>query len=406
MQRVITCQSRQQVVAITAAEIIVAGGAIDRVRSGSPAERSQEQHIHGSAIQPRRTIENGSNGEFVDTVAVQVAQRRDGSTEKVPGGERGAAVGIAGNFQVALHRAVGIQQQHMQRAVTVAFRAILIGPDGQISHTVAIQVTQRRDGNAEVVFVLQRRSAVRVVGNLHAALHRTVRVQQQNMHGPASRASRVIAIGTDRQIGHTVAVQVPQRRHGKAESVIVRERGSTVRSTGNLQGALHGPICVQQQHIHGSSICSAVAIAVSSDGQINHAVAIQVADRCHLIAEGGGVGERRATVRAAGDLHAAFHGAVRVQQQHIHPATTTAAGVIAFGCDGQIVHAVAIQVTQCRHRTAEEVEVRQHRPTINAAGNLHAALDGAVGVHEQHIDCPTSRVVRSPVGIVATGPNH
>ena len=59
-----------------------------------------------------------------------------------------------------------------------------------------------------------------------------------------------------------------------------------------------------------------------------------------------------------------------------------AARVIACGPDGQIGHAVAVQIAQRRHRTAQIVEVRKRRAAAGVAGDFHAALHRAAGVQQ------------------------
>ena len=110
------------------------------------------------------------------------------------------------------------------------------GPDGQIGHAVAVQIAQRRHRTAELVVVRERGSAVGAAGDLHAALHRAVGVQELHIDRSAIRvrAARVIKSGPDGQIGHAISVQVPQRRDGIAEAVIVREYRAAANTSGNF----------------------------------------------------------------------------------------------------------------------------------------------------------------------------
>ena len=86
---------------------------------------------------------------------------------------------------VAKVRRDRLQEQHVHRPAIGAVRVIASGPDGQVGHAVAVQITQRRQGPAKVVTVDERGAAIRATGQLQAALHRAAGVQQQHMHGPA-----------------------------------------------------------------------------------------------------------------------------------------------------------------------------------------------------------------------------
>ena len=79
--------------------------------------------------------------------------------------------------------------------------------------------------------------------------------------------------------------------------------------------------------------------------------------------------------------------AVRVHQQHVHRAFTGLRVFVISRPDGQVGHAVAVEISQAGQRAAEGVKI------IEAAGgkagqavaDLGVALDRAVRVHQQHV---------------------
>ena len=111
--------------------------------------------MHRTATMAALVIAVGSDSEIVDAVAVQITQRRQGSTEKVTVAEVGP-VGRAGvDLDGLLHTAVAVEQQHMHRTATIAALVIVSGSDGEIVDAVAVQITQRRQRTTEIVTVVE-----------------------------------------------------------------------------------------------------------------------------------------------------------------------------------------------------------------------------------------------------------
>ena len=119
------------------------------------------------------------------------------------------------------------------------------------------------------------------------ALHRAVAVHQQYVHGSFLSFCVFIVLRTDDQIGDAVAIQVTQAGQRTAELVIViqsagREAGQTV---ADLDVALHCAVAVHQQHVHCPFKVIQVFVLKCSDGQIPHAVPVQVTQAGQRTAE-------------------------------------------------------------------------------------------------------------------------
>ena len=129
--------------------------------------------------------------------------------------------------------------------------------------------------------------------------------------------------------------------------------------------------------MHRTTTIAPGIIAVCTDGQIGHAVTVQVTQRRHRTAEPVIVAQRRAAADVTGDFGAALGRAIGVHQQHMHRTTIIAPGIIAAGTDSQIDHPVTVEVTQRRHRNSEIVTIDQRRPAADATGDFGAALGRA-----------------------------
>ena len=116
---------------------------------------------------------------------------------------------------MALDRTVAVHQQHVHGPFLVLGKLcggfIVSRPDGQITHTVAVQVTQAGQSAAKAVESIQsaRCEASETVADLSVGLYRAVTVHEEQVHGPF----RGVVIRPDGQIGDAVAVQVTQAGH-------------------------------------------------------------------------------------------------------------------------------------------------------------------------------------------------
>ncbi len=123
---------------------------------------------------------------------------------------------------------------------------------------------------------------------------------------------------------------------------------------------MRGPYPVEQENPHRAPVGPPVVIAGCPDGQVAHAVAVEIAQRGHRGAELIVIIEHAAEAAlGVADLLVGLDRAVRVEKQQPNRATAISPVVIAPCSHGQVAYAVAVEVTQRGHRVAEEVSVVQ-----------------------------------------------
>ena len=145
----------------------------------------------------------------------------------------------------------------------------------------------------------------------------------------------------------------------------------------------------QRNDVHGALFCAARCVPIGADGQVRHAVAVQVA-RCQGRSKVVQAGQAGAAVRGIVNLKGALCRAVRIHQHYVHGAL--AAGVV-IGADGQVRHAVAVQVARGRDRYPEVVVVGEAGAAVRVVGDLGRAARRAVCVHQHDVH-------GAPVGVV------
>ncbi len=127
---------------------------------------------------------------------------------------------------------------------------------------------------------------------------------------------------------------------------------------------------VQKQDPHRACVAPSIVVEGSADGQIDHAVAVEIAECGHRSAEVIVVIERAGESALGGaELLMRLDRAVGVQKQHPQGPPVETSIVVIWSADGEIVHTVVVEIAQTRHRGAKGVEI------IECAGE--AALGGA-----------------------------
>ena len=96
------------------------------------------------------------------------------------------------------------------------------------------------------------------------------------MHRAALRAARVIAIGSNGQIGHAVPVQITHRRHRNPKGINIRKRRTAVRAAGDLQESVGDPTAGQG---NGKRVILDLAVAGRADGVFGGGIGAQ-AEAC------------------------------------------------------------------------------------------------------------------------------
>eukprot|EP00613_Pedinella_sp_CCMP2098_P034948 CAMPEP_0171746446 /NCGR_PEP_ID=MMETSP0991-20121206/38803_1 /TAXON_ID=483369 /ORGANISM="non described non described, Strain CCMP2098" /LENGTH=221 /DNA_ID=CAMNT_0012346195 /DNA_START=8 /DNA_END=673 /DNA_ORIENTATION=+ len=158
--------------------------------------------------------------------------------------------------------------------------AISVSAHGDIGHTITVKVPEACDGRAKVV------AAVKGESNRHArrwtqllkCLARTIRVHQHYVHG----ANVAIAIGAHSEIGHTIAVKVPEACDGTAKPAAAAkgETNRHARHWAQLLKRLARTIQVHQHYVHGARISAAIVIITGAHSEIRHTIAVKVPEAC------------------------------------------------------------------------------------------------------------------------------
>ena len=120
--------------------------------------------------------------------------------------------------------------------------------------------------------------------------------------------------------------------------------------------ALDGPVLAQEQNVNGTGVGAAVVVERRADGQIRNAVAVEITQSANRITEQITRSDIAAEVaRKPADLLLVFDGAVLSHEENPNRARVCKR-IVGIGCaDGEIGHAVFVEVTYDGHRRAELV---------------------------------------------------
>jgi hypothetical protein len=137
---------------------------------------------------------------------------------------------------------------------------------------------------------------------------------------------------------NAIAIEVSQRDYRNPELIgIVQNSEETSVCVADLLLGLDGPVSVQEQHPHRStvSVQSTVVVESRTHGQIRDTVPVQIAKRCqgtakliNILKDAG-----KATCRLA-DLLFGFDGPIGIEEQHPHRPTVGPAIIIPGGAYG------------------------------------------------------------------------
>ena len=180
----------------------------------------RNRQVYVTPVTPSGAISLGPGRQIGHAVAVQVLQCARGNSRTGHRGSKGPPPLPRPTFLRTFDGAIGMHEQNVNcaevRVGIAVSRIIKGGSDRQIRHAVAVQVAHARYGSPKMVLVRQRRTAADGAGNLGCVSGRAVRIHQQHIHGAAVAAARVVPVGSNRQVGHAVSVQIAQRGHGAA----------------------------------------------------------------------------------------------------------------------------------------------------------------------------------------------
>jgi hypothetical protein len=356
------------------------------------ARPGPEQHPHRAAVEAALVVLVGPDGEIDGAVTVHVAERRAGDAEVVVRQHQAAeATEVRADLLVVGHVPGRVELQHpdcarVRAAVVVADRA-----HEQVLDAVPVEVVGGERDPEAIALAEHAREAAQVRADLGEPLHAAVRVQRQHEHAP--RLERVVAEGPHRDVLDPVAVQVAEQRHVGPEAIARPQHRAEGRRVGRQAARrLDRAVAAQLEQVHRAVVAQEVRLAAvvarGADGEVDHPVAVQVADRLYRPAEGILLVERdpEAAARLA-DLLLRLDGPVGIQEQHVHRAVVETAVVVAIGSDGDVGRAVEIEVAQRAGRDAEAVVVLDRTDgTARHGRDLVARLHRAVGVEHQEPD--------------------
>jgi hypothetical protein len=121
---------------------------------------------------------------------------------------------------------VRFQEEDPDRALGHSVAVIVpVGPDRDIDHPVAVEISEVRDAPAKKVRIVQRPGEpAGGRADLLVSLDGPVTVQKEDPNGPLTGASIVVLRGRDRQILDGVPIEVAERLAIEPETIIRIQR--------------------------------------------------------------------------------------------------------------------------------------------------------------------------------------
>ena len=370
------------------------GGAVDLRGESYRAVRVHQHHVNGAPVAAvRAAVPGGARRQVRHAVAVQIAHERHGRSEEIIGIQARAVVRAVVDLHCFPYRAVAVHEHHVNGARVVAVRAVIVGgAHRQVWYSVAVDVAHGRDGRPEEVLVGQVGAAGGGAVDLRGESYRAVRVHQHHVNGaPVAAVRAAVPGGARRQVRHAVAVQIAHERHGRSEEIIGIQARAVVRAVVDLHCFPYRAVAVHEHHVNGARVVAVRAVIVGgAHRQVWYSVAVDVAhgrDGRPEVVPGRQVW---AVVRAAVDLRGAHHRAACPHQHDVHGSRVVAVrAVIVWGARRQVLHAVAVEVTDGRHGRSEVVPVVQGRAVQREVVYFYCARK-----REGPAVCDRNRIVR------------
>jgi hypothetical protein len=312
----------------------VAGRGADLLLRANGAVRVQEQVPERPAIRTSVVVQRRPHGDVGDAIAVDVAEGRD----------RPAQVGLREELLVesAAERADlllrddgtrGVEEEDPHRATLPAPVAVVSGPDGEVGDPVPVDIADGSDRGAESIGGVQHTAETTLGGADLPLAHDSAGGNEREDPDRTGVATVVVELGSDGELGMTVAVHVSQE--GERLPEVFGEPDVTTESTGRRADLLlrgHGAVGVQEQVPERARREGAIVVTVRTHGEIEHTIAIQVAQRRQAGSEFvAGMEPGTEATRSRTDLLLRGNGAVRIHEEDPH-GTALDAAVVATRC--------------------------------------------------------------------------
>ena len=197
------------------------------------------------------------------------------------------------------------QPQDVDRTAQVSSGIVAGCPHGNIGQSVSVNVAEICDGRSEVVVVREHRHVGAALSQHARRLHGPIGIQAEDMDGSPIGASGIRADGTDEQVGYAVAIEITRTRHGATEVVDRIEGRPAVDAALNRRVRLDCPVLIQPEDRDGSA--DPHTVSQGTDGQIGHAIAIQVSQISERCAPRRTIYQRWRLTAPAGQLQRRFN---------------------------------------------------------------------------------------------------
>ncbi len=377
------------------------------VAVASDTGRRQVQDVDRAAVRSAVVVERRADGKADHPVVIEIADTRDRGTEPIVVVQRSRQTARRRtDLLFGANRSVRIQQQHVKGSSSHAPVTIERGTHRNVDDAIVVKISQAGDRGPEPVAVVDRSAKpADTAADLLLRRYCSIAVQPKDVDSTSIASAVVVQLDTNSDIGDAVTINVTDASDASAETIVVIE--DRIEAASGITDLLLGFDCavtVEEQHVHRSSVASAVAVASCTHCDVDDSINIDVSgtgDRSPEVVvgiEGGG----QAASRGA-DLLLRPDRTVVVQEQDVDRATvTTATVVIERSADNQISDPVAVDVSRPDDRRTEPVAIgKAIHQTAGDVADLLLRSDRSIGIHQEDED---SASVRATV-VVPSGSN-
>jgi hypothetical protein len=170
-----------------------------------------------------------------------------------------------------------------ERALVAAAVVIVPRADGEISDSVAVEISERGDRASEAIVGAQETAEAALGGaDLSVVAHRPVALEKEEPYGSGIGGAVIVLRGSDGGILDSVPVEVPERGHGAPEPIPrVEKAGEPAFARADLLLRFYRAVGVEAEDPDGARVGAQVRVAERADGEIVHTVVIEVADVRH-----------------------------------------------------------------------------------------------------------------------------
>ncbi len=295
---------------------------------------------------------------------------------------REAALRVA-DLLMPLDRTVSMEEEDPDCAAVWPAVEILNRTHREVSNAIVVQIAEARYREPEVTAVIEcAREAALGVADLLVALDRAVAVHEQDPHGARVRAPVGVLNRAHDEVRDAIAVQIAESCQRSAKPVaIVKRAGEAALGVADLLVGFDGTVGVEEERPQRAAVDPCRAVRGCAHGEVSDAIAVQVAESGHGLAESAAVvQESSKTAGGAADLLLALDRAVGIHEEDPDRAAIGCAVVVSRRADGEVANAVAVEIAEACGRLSEGVAVVQYsREAALGIADLLVALDRAIG---------------------------